>query len=465
MRRYTFAGFLLLLFCESFSQDSIPLLKGKINLSIREGTIECDLVLSNIPRIEDYFIRINSGMNIRYFKNVDPAFPLYYDRSFHDTTSTGETSAYYFPRNGGRDKYLPPAIHFRYAGKYPVFYDSLKDFSGDDWKGNISFNGYSLRTDGRQSAWYPVLYDVKKDIKFDKVKYDIEINCPDCSSLYVNGSVPVAGSKGIFKSDTPYEIAMFCGHYKISNQEGVYFLNPDITDKQIKEFGQITSEYKKYYAEKLSIPYNESVTYIQTTPTSESQAWLFVSWPTIVNIGRAEYGMKSFFDAKKGNWFKPFIAHELGHYYFGTYRRFNSELGDMINEGLSEYLSFKVTRKMISDSIYNKKIHEKIAAVQKFEAIPFGKIRSHADYQNRELYVYYYAPILFSAIEKEIGEPTMWRWLKALLETKTVFTNYSFLEETLRSVLGDNNKFESIRAKYFYSNNAIENAAAIIGDK
>lgn len=55
---------LLLLTQALKAQDSIPLLTGTVNISIKEGTFDCDLTLSNIPRIQDYFIRINSGMNI-----------------------------------------------------------------------------------------------------------------------------------------------------------------------------------------------------------------------------------------------------------------------------------------------------------------------------------------------------------------------------------------------------------------
>jgi hypothetical protein len=448
-----------------YGQDNAPFLKGKLNLSITQGTMECEFTLTDIPKLEDYFIRINSGMNIRYFKSIPQTYPFYYDKSFYDTLSTGETIAYFFPRNGGKEKYLPSSITFSYVGKYPVFHDSLKDYSAEDWKGNISFNGYSVRTDGRQSAWYPVLYDVKKDFKFDRLRYEIEVNCADCSSIYLNGSTPVSGQRAVFKSDIPQEIALFAGKYKISKQDGTYVLNPDITDKEISELGKITNEIKKYYETKLAIPYKESITYIQTTPTSASNAWLFVSYPSIFNIGRGEYSMKSFFDKKKSEWYKSYLAHELGHYYFGSYRRFNSELGDMLNEGLSEYLSFKATKDLTSDSVYKKLIEKKASAVKSFHAIPFAKIKSHSDYQNRELYVYYYAPLLFTAIEKEIGEANTWKWLKLLLETNADFTNYSFIEQTISLVIHDKNKLDLIKSKYFYSDQAIENVIETIAFK
>src|SRR4051812_39376027 len=106
---------ILLLFSISiFAQDSIPVLKGKVIISIQKGTIECDLNLSNIPRIPDYLLRLNAGMNIRNFKNVAGKNLLYYEREMNDTLSSGETLGYYFPGNGGKGKFLPKEIQFRY---------------------------------------------------------------------------------------------------------------------------------------------------------------------------------------------------------------------------------------------------------------------------------------------------------------------------------------------------------------
>jgi len=367
--------------------------------------------------------------------------------------------------NKGKGKFLPHSIQFKYVGKYPVVTDTLKDYSVEDWKGNIAFNGYSVRTDGRQSAWYPVLYDIAKDVVFDKVKYDIEITCKDCSTLYVNGNLPVSGTQAHFKSDIPQQLTMFSGKYKVANVNGTYLLNPDITESQVKAFAEITNSYKKFYEDNLNIPYKQSITYIQTTPTSKDNAWLFVSYPTIVNIGHGQYGMKSFFDKKTAAWFKPYIAHELGHYYFGTFKVFNSELGDMMSEGFAEYLSLKVARKLISDSIYGKKLTTKIKSLNDFQAIPFAKIRSKSDYNSRELYVYYYAPLIFLAIEKEIGEEQMWKWLHAILTTKSEFTNFSFLKQTLNSVLQDKDKLNLLESKYFDSERSIENAKEVLGLK
>jgi hypothetical protein len=154
----------------SFAQENTPTLKGKVKISILEGTFECDLTIANIPKIQDYVIRLNSGMNLLHIKSKKPnEFVLGYRKSDKDSTSTGESSAYYFADNTGKGKFLPQELQFRYVGKFPVANDTIQNYTRQDWKGNIAFNGLSVRTDGRQSAWYPYLYDAKKDVSYEEM--------------------------------------------------------------------------------------------------------------------------------------------------------------------------------------------------------------------------------------------------------------------------------------------------------
>jgi len=462
-----FAFFTSVLFTlQSFSQEKAPLLTGKVKISIKEGTFDCDLTLSDIPRINNYFLRINSGMNMLNFKSKSPdEFLIYWDKSLYDTTSTGESNAYYFPDNTRKGKFLPGNVQFKYVGKFPVVKDTIENYSKFDWKGNIAFNHNSVRADGRQAAWYPVLYDIELDKAYEKVRYDVEIICEDCNTLYINGSIPVKSSSSRFKSETPQELSLFCGNYNFSNVDNTFILNPDINENQIKEFSNLINSYKKFYTGKLNIPFKQAITFVQTTPTSPNNAWLFVSYPTIFNIGWGQYGLISLFDPKEQDWYRPFIAHELGHYYFGEYKAFNSELGDMMSEGFAEFLSLQLTKEVIGKSLYEAKIKEKIKELEDFKATPIGKIKSQSNYEDRELYVYYYAPIIFSAIEKEIGEKQMWKWLHTILETKATFTNYEFLVSTLKSTLQNDKQFEMIKSQYLENEKSLENAINKISKK
>jgi len=444
------------------AQDKAPLVKGTVNISVKQGTFDCDFIVSDLPMVADHFIRINTGMNMRYLRNMEDTYNFVYGTEYNEDEHS-ESFGYYIPDNTGKGKVRRPAYRISYTGKYPVMKDTLKAYAAIDWKGNIAFNGYSVRADGCQSCWYPVFYDVKADKVYDDVRYDLEINCSDCSTIYLNGNAPVQGTKAHFKSDDAKELMLFAGNYKMVNDNGTYFLNPDISPAQIKEFGAMTKKFKSFYEQKLGIPYKYSITYINTTPVSKRNAWMFVSYPTIVNIGWGKHGLKGMFDGAKGDWFKTYMAHELGHYYFGNYKTFNSPLGDMMGEGFGEYLALQVTKNVLSDTLYNAKVEQMIKDVKDFKPVPFSKIQKDKDYDDRELYVYRVAPLIFTAIEKEVGIEIMWKWLHNVLETKADFTDYKFLEQTLEASISDRAKAKLIEDKYFSSDAALANAIAMIG--
>jgi hypothetical protein len=449
-----------------FSQDNAPHLKGKVNISIKEGTFECDLTLSNIPRIKDYLIRLNSGMNLLHIRSKKPNnFVLGYDKSDKDSTSTGESSAYYFPGNTKNTKFLPEELQFRYVGKFPVANDTIDNFSKQDWKGNIAFNGMSVRSDGSQSACYPIKYDAKKDIAYDRVVYDIEFKCADCSTIYVNGNKPVSSNSAHLLSNEPQEMALYCGNYDVVDDGNIAILNPKFPDEKIKQFSILVSSYKKYYEQKLNIKFNQTPTFINTTPTSKKNGWLFVSYPTIMGIGWGRFGLAGIFEEKSQKFYKPLIAHELGHYYFGTVKVFNSELGDMMSEGFTEYMSLKLTEDIQEVTAYNEVLEKKYKNLKDFKPNPLSMIKSITDISDRETFVYDYAPIIFIAIEKEIGKKKMWEWLKNILETKAEFTNYDFLVSTLKNTLNNNKKSELIINDYFNNVNSTQNAIKKITEK
>ncbi|RYY44658.1 MAG: hypothetical protein EOO06_17770, partial [Chitinophagaceae bacterium] len=394
---FVFVLLILLYNLTSRAQDTIPHLKGTVAISVEKGTIACDLVLSNMPQLRDYYFRLNAGMNIHYIKNAEPdMLPLRYERSFTDTLSSGESLAYFIPSFSESGKYLPQAVRFNYVGMYPVITDTS---SAMDWRGNIAFNGKTLRADGIQSAWVPILYDVKTDKRYENVTYDLSITCTDCKMIYLNGSEPVSGTAANVSSNTPQDLTLFAGDFTSVSVNGNYFLNPDASEAQLRQLEGRLATYKSYLEAKLGIPYKGKAVYIQTTPVSKNNSWLFASYPTIVSVGWGD-GMKAFANKSTGSGFLQFMAHELAHYYFGKVRPFNSAMGSMLSEGFAEFLALKITRNLIGESEYREKRNDKARAMDNLWPVPMQKIRSEADYSNRQLYVYDYAPLVFLAIEK-----------------------------------------------------------------
>lgn len=461
MRIILLSFLLLTSCCISYAQSNPPKLSGKVKISIKEGTFECDFTLSGIPNIRNYFIRINSGMNVMHFRSVKPNdFLIFPDKSWSDTNSTGESIAYFFRANDNKSKFLPIDLRIRYVGKYPVITDTLENYAVKDWKGNIAFNHQAVRADGSQSAWYPIIYDIDKDYAYEKVPYDIEVECVDCDALYVNGNKPVKASKAKFVSEVPQEISLYCGNYDIELVDNTYLLNSGLTTDEQKAFTQLINEYQQFFTKNLKIPFEQPPVFISTTPVSKWDGWLFVSYPSIFDIGWGKNGLKSLFDPQFQNWYRPFIAHELGHYYFGTYKVFNSVLGDMISEGFSEYLAWQLAKNLISREVYQGKVDEAIEDLKDFESVskPIGKVVSLSDYVDRDFYVYSYAPIIFSAIEKEIGDKKMWEWMRNILTTSTKFTDFDFLTSTLKQSIKNDKLYDKIVNDYFMSDQSLTNA-------
>lgn len=269
--------FVFLLFSTVASAEPIKL-SGTLTLSIANGTIDADLKLSNIPKIKNYYIFINSGLNIQYLRDKSNSFNYGYHKEYNNKYSY-ESFGYYLPDNTDKAKFLPPSLNFKYTGKFPVISDMTKASEYGDWKGNIAFNGKTVRADGMQAAWYPVLYDIDKDVRFDSLVYDIEIKCVDCKSIYVNGSLPIKGTSGAFSSDKPVQLMLFAGDFDVSVSNGSYFLNSGLSNEQMVKFGEVTSSFESYYQNKLNLPYGENVVFIHTTPTSKKKRMAFCSIP------------------------------------------------------------------------------------------------------------------------------------------------------------------------------------------
>ena len=134
----------------------------------------------------------------------------------------------------------------------------------------------------------------------------------------------------------------------------------------------------------------------------------------------------------------------------------------MMSEGFTEYISLKLVEDIQGKDIYDKKIEENIKYLTDFKTIPLAKIKSISEIGDRETFVYDYAPMMFIAIEKEIGTKKMREWMHTLLTVKTDFTNYNFLLSTLRQTLRDEKKLQTIIERYFANEKSVENIINVI---
>lgn len=457
----SYVTFFFYIFAVLICKAQQPQLSGEIKIVLSKGLVQCDLKLSNLPSTHDYSILLNSGFNIEYFRDSTDTYNYYFEK-YYNNEQFYESFQYYLPSNNGKTRFLPKSFKIKYSGAFPIVIDTLKASNDGDWKGNIAINSHNIRMT-EQSCWYPVIYNLVTDTKLSAVTYDLNINCEDCNAIYINGSIPVASNFVKIKSDKPYDLILFAGDYKIDSCDKAFFLNSSMKQPEFERFGSITKEIKSFYEKKTQISYLDNITFIETSPVSKRNGFLFVTYPTITSVGW-DNGFEQALGSR-GNWFKPFLAHELGHYYFGNYFKPNSTISQTLEESFSEFLSLEATKSIFGDSVYNKKIQDNLTALNNIKVKPISKIKSSADITNDQVYNYIYFPMILIAIKEEVGEEKMWKWIQLILTQKAAHTDYAFLKFTLESALLNEKQVNHIMKRYLESNNSIKNLSSFLQTK
>jgi hypothetical protein len=108
-------------------------------------------------------------------------------------------------------------------------------------------------------------------------------------------------------------------------------------------------------------------------------------------------------------------------------------------------------------------MHKKEKILKDFNPRPLSQIKNEKDFGNDELYLYYSTPVIWLAIEKEIGDKAMWKWMQNIVNTTATFTDYTFMQQTLKKAISNDKKYEQVKAKYLESDNALKNAFLTIG--
>lgn len=451
----------------TFGQYKTPKISGTVKISVGNGTLECDITLSDYSHISNYLIRLNKGLNILNIQSIEPnKFLLDYEREISDSLQTEETISYFFPSSEKGQKLLPSKMRFRYVGKFPVINDTIsEDYQRIDWRGNIAFKNGLLRMDGLQSAWFPTIYDVQNNFQFDMVKYDLKIICEDCEQIYFNGSVPVNGKNAHFISESPKEPYLFVGNYKIQDAKNITLLNADFTKQQVSEFNEINSKIIDFLSSYTNIPFKEKVYWIQAYNSSiEKGNFAFASNSTftICGINPPNHDLISYVNGAKIK-LQSMVPHEMSHYYFGSLKRYNNDLEVILNEGFAQFLAFKYLSQFEGDDYIKDGVLE---SLDWFEEPDF-KFKAMLEFNNsentndRQTYAYDYQTSILFSIEKEIGVEKMQNWIRMLLQGEDPISDKIFFKNTLEIATDNEKKFNEILDKYLTGKMTVENMRAL----
>ena len=89
------------------------------------------------------------------------------------------------------------------------------------------------------------------------------------------------------------------------------------------------------------------------------------------------------------------------------------------------------------------------------EITPLNEIKNGEDIDNN--YKYNYIPLLISALENQIGQKNVWKWLNYVLESKNVKTNYHFFKKSLLESGVTEKEFNDFENYYIKADNAKKN--------
>ncbi|MDX1908460.1 MAG: hypothetical protein SF053_15595 [Bacteroidia bacterium] len=424
-------------FCvPGFLLSQVPHIEGHVTISRTAGTISCDLTLTRLPEAADYTLWLNSGLNIEMLDNAAEPLRRYVPDRYYNPDESYEAFQYVIRNQSGKMP-LPPSLHIKYTGKFPV-YDSIANmYDWEDWMGNMAFNGSTLRASD-QSAWYPILYDVSLKKAYKAVTYNLTVRCADCTSLYLSGAAPAPGPEATLQATSPVHLLLFAGAYAFVEKDHLFFLNTPLSPAQISSLNAHKDRIVAYYEQQTGIPYGSALTFVATRASALKPGFSFVSYPTITFVGNNEgtWDITTLFDKTTAQFVPdqiPFLAHELAHYYVGTLYKPSGTLYWLFNEGLTEYLASAYVQHNQPDTAYKRLLTRYKAQTREIITfVPPGEVKQAADIAF-DLYRYQYVPLLLTAIRHRVGEKIMWQWIRHILTDPAPAADYPYLLRSMKA--------------------------------
>ncbi|MBC7744684.1 MAG: hypothetical protein H7096_06240 [Flavobacterium sp.] len=409
MKSFRFFTTALFVFLQTLAHAQ-PHIQGNIAIKMKDGLIDCDFTLSNLPRLSQYKILLNHGMNLQYF-TTDSGKVIRYE-GFYSGKTRGEAIEYFFINNNNDTlKKMPESFGVKYRGAFPVYGEKLSFL---DWKGKIVFNGQTLRAT-EQSKWYPVIYDVVNDRIIDTYTYKITVTTDDSKTVFINGSLPQQTRVATFTSAVPRQLLLFAGNYDYVNVGGNYILNAGLDTSTANQIFKELDKIKVFYQDKLGLSYKENIYLIShkaVEPYGPQRSWGFAIFPSFAYAG---LDFKTLINAKRKFDFDntAFFGHELAHYYFG------SNVGSGILqwfwlESTAEYLALKVAQEFTNETFYNEKVKDYANRIKNKKYKPLSQIKNVEEIDND--YRYSYGPLILLAFEKQFGEKQTYKVLSDVVK-------------------------------------------------
>lgn len=384
---------------------------GTVEVGLAEGRMGGHICLSDRPEAFSGAFSLNAGLNVA--RVTDGAGkPLDFD-GWYDPGVDGEARVYTVT--------TPSAtLCIDYVGAFPLYpaHDAPLDF-----KGVIAFDGASVRAT-EQSAWLPLPYDRKRKARLDTTRYDLAVSCAGCAFIYVNGSDPVTSGSGRFASARARPAMLFAGTGPIARDPSVTILNETVSAPQTSALVDAFRRIETFYATYLGQQIHDTPAIVrilaldQQARDRKQSEWGFATWPTIALSG----SVRPIADAliaggERRERRLGYLAHEIGHYYFGTVINPSGRYRWFLVETMAEFLSLKARAALAGPAAEQRRI-EDLAGELAQDTTQFTPLDQISDSEQiGDLYRYNYGPLLLIALERQVGERRMAAFLRTLLSS------------------------------------------------
>ncbi|HIE4139784.1 TPA: hypothetical protein ACXM5A_000198 [Stenotrophomonas maltophilia] len=391
------------------AQDARPLTTGSVRVDIATGRVEGNVCVSSRPAESMGTFVLNAGLNVARVTDGDGA-PMDFE-GWYAPGVDGEARVYTVAKP-------PTTLCVQYVGTFPVY---ARHDAPTDFKGLMAFNGDSARFT-EQSAWLPQAFDPKARVRSSESRYDLQVDCRGCRFLYLNGSPAIEGAQGRFRSDKARPILLFGGSGPITRTAQVTILNETLPAAKVDALSGTVQKIADVHSRYMGVPLADRPTFLRMVTLNqierdrEGSEWGFATWPTIAmsgSIGNVADSLLA--GGENAERRVQYIAHEMGHYYFGTLNRPQGPYFWVLLESSAEFLSIKALREISGDAAADRYIARLQSAIEMQEKpLPaFDAIDGNSDLG--EMYRYVYAPLLLLSLEKQVGEAKMQAFMRGLL--------------------------------------------------
>ncbi|GAA0921296.1 hypothetical protein GCM10009552_42510 [Rothia nasimurium] len=399
---------------------------GSLRTNLHTGVVKGDICMTHRPEALSGAFVLNTGLNVAKVTDGQ-GNAVSFDGSYGPDID-GEARIYTVT-------HAPPMLCVQYVGALPIY--PAHDAPGD-FKGIMAFNGDSFRF-SEQSAWLPLPYDPKARVRAGDMAYHLDVTCDDCRFIYANGDAPLEGTEATFHSDIARPPMIFGGTGPITKTANVTILNESVDATSSEAMSGLVGKVQSYYQDYMGKAmmdrpvFLRMITIDQVRRDRTGSGWGFATWPTIAFSGSVgKIGTTLLAGGDKADQEISYLAHELGHYYFGTLVRPQGPYAWFLLESNAEFLSMKALRAIRGKAAADKRVAHwaEQAAKQKEAFIPLDKVTQSGDIS--ESYRYSYGPFLLLSLEQQVGEKKMRAFMRALL-TAPVITSW---EDLHRVALG-----------------------------